>query len=232
MNFDSLLSTVVINRTGIVLNFFAGFLIAPELIGLERLRKLEENLERFFGKIKSEVLPIIGQVTKGGLRSLFDNIYFAMIGLFLTFIILTETNQLIEGTVIKSFLGSTLGTKVIFLLNLVLYIRFLYITLKGIYLGIRKTPKEKDFYSDTVYGIVACLLGLILFNYYFYLVAAFSVASQIIWLVILAFTNGLSYLVNRFIKLLEGDSSLKHLLIPLGVTFYILGNVLQFIGAS
>lgn len=34
------------NKLGIILNFFAGFLIAPELLGLDRLRKFEELIEK------------------------------------------------------------------------------------------------------------------------------------------------------------------------------------------
>lgn len=35
-----------LNRLGIILNFLAGFLLAPELIGLERIRRFEERMEK------------------------------------------------------------------------------------------------------------------------------------------------------------------------------------------
>jgi len=37
MNFDE----TWLNRLGIILNFLAGFMLAPELIGIERLKKIE-----------------------------------------------------------------------------------------------------------------------------------------------------------------------------------------------
>ena len=41
---------VWLNRVGITLNFVAGFLMAPDLIGRNRLRKLEAILEGFITK--------------------------------------------------------------------------------------------------------------------------------------------------------------------------------------
>jgi hypothetical protein len=36
----------LINRLGIILNFFAGFMLAPELVGIDRLNNLERRFER------------------------------------------------------------------------------------------------------------------------------------------------------------------------------------------
>ena len=34
-----------LNRVGIILNFLAGFLLAPELIGIERIKKYEKEIK-------------------------------------------------------------------------------------------------------------------------------------------------------------------------------------------
>src|SRR6478672_7188862 len=44
-----------VNRTGIILNFFAGFMLAPELIGVDRLIRFEKWLET---KIQSQLKRI------------------------------------------------------------------------------------------------------------------------------------------------------------------------------
>src|SRR3972149_12004161 len=49
MNFDE----TWLNRLGIILNFLAGFMLAPELIGIERLKKIELFLERVLLHVKS-----------------------------------------------------------------------------------------------------------------------------------------------------------------------------------
>ncbi|MDI1464315.1 hypothetical protein QEZ54_25415 [Catellatospora sp. KI3] len=40
------MTAVVLNRVGILLNFVAGFLLAPQLIGLDRIRRVEQRIER------------------------------------------------------------------------------------------------------------------------------------------------------------------------------------------
>lgn len=42
-----------LNRAGIILNFLAGFMIAPELIGLERLQNIENNIEHNISELIS-----------------------------------------------------------------------------------------------------------------------------------------------------------------------------------
>jgi hypothetical protein len=55
-----------VNRIGIILNFCAGFLLAPELIGIRRLRRfekfLEEGLPRFLNFVQSlpaRLIPVL-----------------------------------------------------------------------------------------------------------------------------------------------------------------------------
>ena len=44
-----------LNRYGIILNFIAGFMVAPELIGIERLRTLEQKLEQWLKTLKEKL---------------------------------------------------------------------------------------------------------------------------------------------------------------------------------
>lgn len=50
-----------INRLGIMLTFLAGFMVAPELIGLERLTRAERRIEKVLAKVvsslKDEIQP-------------------------------------------------------------------------------------------------------------------------------------------------------------------------------
>jgi|GEM_PF-6740948 len=49
---------VLINRIGIVLNFLAGFMLAPELLGVERLRKAENSIESLSDNVSKYLLRI------------------------------------------------------------------------------------------------------------------------------------------------------------------------------
>jgi hypothetical protein len=50
LSFQGVIDQEWTNRLGIILNFAAGFLIAPELLGLERLRKAETSIETIAAK--------------------------------------------------------------------------------------------------------------------------------------------------------------------------------------
>src|SRR5438105_240637 len=52
-------SIVWLNRAGIILNFLAGFMLAPDLIGLARLKKFEAALERVLQFLKSVISRIM-----------------------------------------------------------------------------------------------------------------------------------------------------------------------------
>jgi len=45
-------------RLGIVLNFFAGFMLAPELIGPERLRIIENKIESALSRLRHKEKPL------------------------------------------------------------------------------------------------------------------------------------------------------------------------------
>ncbi len=65
----------VLNRIGIILNFLAGFLLAPELLGTERLEKFEDSLERFGAKLTHYgvvAASILGQLLEGASVQTFD----------------------------------------------------------------------------------------------------------------------------------------------------------------
>jgi hypothetical protein len=53
-----------VNRIGIILNFCAGFLLAPELIGIERLQRFEKFLEERVERAQNSVLDLslLGEV--------------------------------------------------------------------------------------------------------------------------------------------------------------------------
>ncbi len=48
-----------INRYGIILNFFAGFLLAPELLGITRLQRAENAIERTLMRSKELLSPFV-----------------------------------------------------------------------------------------------------------------------------------------------------------------------------
>jgi hypothetical protein len=47
-----------VNRIGIILNFCAGFLLAPELIGIERLQRFEKCLEESMPRFRDFVVGL------------------------------------------------------------------------------------------------------------------------------------------------------------------------------
>lgn len=53
-----------LNRIGIILNFLAGFLLAPELLGTERLKRIEDFLERLAPRIADSGIHIISKTSQ------------------------------------------------------------------------------------------------------------------------------------------------------------------------
>jgi hypothetical protein len=64
-----------VNRIGILLNFCAGFLLAPELIGIQRLERfeksLEERLRRYRAFLESLPQPVVDLLALGIVASFF-----------------------------------------------------------------------------------------------------------------------------------------------------------------
>ena len=63
------MDSILLNRIGIVMNFLAGFLLAPELLGSERLRKLE-----FFCEILLVRITTFSNQTRSGVGDFLDDL--------------------------------------------------------------------------------------------------------------------------------------------------------------
>lgn len=63
MNWD--LIAPWLNRIGMILEFISVWLVAPELIGEERLLRLENKAESYLGSLKSSVSTVFNWLNKG-----------------------------------------------------------------------------------------------------------------------------------------------------------------------
>ena len=201
---------IILNPLGILLNFMAGFLLAPELIGIERLDKFEKwleikapsNLKRISslgGVISYDPDPLDDiQVTVSNMiLSVFRDIVFYIIP-FWFYIYLIIKREISIGTF--HIAGLTVILTAI-LLHLYLFFFSLWITVNQ--------PTEK-------------------FGFLIYLLLAPGIVG-----VILSFANliiaPVQISLRITLKILQGDKRLPSILTGIGIVFFIIGNILQFI---
>jgi len=56
------LTLIWLDRFGIILNFIAGFCLAPELIGVERLQRLEDRIETYLHDLEAQLHPVLEKI--------------------------------------------------------------------------------------------------------------------------------------------------------------------------
>lgn len=234
-----------LNRLGIVLNFFAGFMLAPELIGLERLKIIENKIEGAFSRLitntetntqynKSQnarmklaglsTIPFIGStfISSPTITDVLDQNDFyrkrdsALItGFFFLFVLFQSFNYAMDKGII--WLGIT--TTGVFLWAIVLFFKGLGDFVNAIKGNMHKLSLLKWvlFFIFMTLLTPGVLLGLS--------VSAFFGWQQIPYTILRFQLSSLSYLL----KILIGEQRLRSLLIFWGIIFFVLGNLLQLV---
>jgi hypothetical protein len=230
-------SSILLNRLGIILNLIAGFLIAPELIGEERLKRFEiwmkERLHRINKKtdinryaqelshkgaiLKASRISTTNPAIRAQLEAmeksqdLRNNLYnLILIGLW---IILYETIEFQTHKFV--FILTAIGILAIIGLiklsietNIILHIRlFENFLLYLVFIII-------DFFMNFLFFVFGIILRIFIFVLFFFAVPIMYLLFQ---------------LTRLTIHILQGRERVKSLVISLGIFFFIVGSMLQFV---
>lgn len=231
-----------LNRIGIILNFLAGFMLAPELLGVERIRKTEDFLEKIVSRtlIFSDILIInllkqvfrlidmivgifdVDPSTKNAIRQYYQDEVVKEE--------LQSMSRTIVITMLRSFLAVLLMITILFIVVtymfsinqhagiIVLFIVLIYFYISGFtVLGEEEFSGAKNmsiqhFISPFIAFSLSILLPPLMIIIYFFTL-------------IISFTN---ILIRFTLHKLQGDSRLRSILVWWGIIFFILGNSLQF----
>jgi len=202
-----------LNRVGIILNFLAGFLLAPELIGIDRINKAEVSLENYIKRLEARILSTlekIGFKTKDKKDEFLAVLIFgsAVIAMFLIIYWLSSKYGILQG--IATFLGALAFT----ILALTWFYRKMFTENKG------KSTKK---FTAIIYGGIAVFAAFWL--------GIFFILQGFLKLIIQTPVYGILILaksVLRFISnKLAGNDRLRSMMVTLGILLFIIGNLLQ-----
>ncbi|HEX6371028.1 MAG TPA: hypothetical protein VF006_19075 [Longimicrobium sp.] len=214
-----------VNRIGVILNFAAGFMVAPELIGLDRLRHLETRIERRLESIRSSLHGRMA-ITKKFIGYLGTTSPF-WIGLCLALAIVA-----VIGLLFIRLFWYALGLLAV-VYALLVYLGIAEMRWRGRAERIRQHflpffPGEDDAPASTMAVIRR-----------YHILLLFYLPWRMLWSLIadglfesirkVFFTSALAG-VERLIVRLEGNERLRFMVVFWGVVFFIAGNLLQFVG--
>jgi hypothetical protein len=205
-----------LNRAGIILNFLAGFMLAPELLGLHRLREFEAYLEQMVTTQKSyfdRLTPKIGSLVR-------EKGVFGFIDMFMTgflFIILIFFMQEIGA----SYLGHIINLLAVFL--------YLLTAITSRMQGFSLDHKRNIFrqrlnqVSLTARSVRQQPINLLNPVLYLLVVMIAPIFLPVVWVL----SNIFHALLSLLVKTLEGEEKMRSFLVSSGIIFFIVGNALQ-----
>lgn len=197
----------LINRIGIIINFISGFMIAPELIGIKRLRKFELTLKKF---LSNAILNFKNQLLYLAPIDVINSLvfFFILIGALFSFIILLTVvvSSLFYDQSIISVYKSIYNSH--YILWFVLFIWPL--TSLGFSFSVLSNESIKRKF---MLGLAILFLPLIMCFVIAYLFAISFIIK----------------IMGNLINLLEGEKSMRRLVVSAGIFLLILGTSLQFL---
>lgn len=195
-----------LNRAGIVLNFVAAFLVAPELIGIERIRKLEKTIKNWLF-LSMESIYRQQKFIKPYL-SLFREK--RLLGFFIITLL-----DCISAVLIRNSSTYYLGLVLLILVCVFLYLQIL--------LGYIKTSNSRKTMSVLGLIVVAPLVTvlsagiLLLLPFFLLLVIVIYLLGKIAL-----------YYFYFIVRVLDGEGKMRTVIIVMGIILFILGNIFQF----
>jgi len=236
---------VWLNRIGIIFNLAAGFMVAPELIGFERLKKIELTLNNRLSYLQilfkntlsktlyqfKKMLPTsisVGIIIIGFVVTPFFN-YFNSLLLNLGLPLTKNNLSTIEGVII-----------VVIWAILVLYNKNWLERKTGTKYTDRTIIEEKLFLlPDRIKKIRHTLLRVplqIFFLIVFIPLTPFIILIEIMWIILLLLVlvpSAILYpLINKVTEKLQGEDRLKPILVSNGIILFIAGNLFQLIATK
>lgn len=229
--------TIWLNRTGIFLSFLAGFMLAPELIGLGRIRKWEAWIESRLADSKRRVEEIFQEfVTLGAsgrefrLATLMAFAILVMMGLALR-----HEQYRLTGIFSRFFRFSDRGFE-----GWGLTAWGIIFAIAGCVLFARAAETRGQYrYGKLYMGLVLVLCGIAFiinpdFGLFVFLFI-FIVPASVLFLflafvtVMFPFLRTTNRVIGRTLSLFEADDRLRGLIVAFGIVLFILGNVFQLV---
>lgn len=234
----------ILNRVGIVFNFVAGFLIAPELIGIDRLKRWENAIEsslssaiESLGGTRDQYSPAPTTPQEKMAWQLYSFGRIMAIA-FLTIVALVL------------ILFATIGPRAILLvLVITIYLLFVLLSIFAKYgeeasSEIEKIPITEDNLEAEIDKRVRLdqvpevrLSGLLRKYHILFLIRfpfeafiellIFALVIVFLLPVYLGTLKGIEFLLGRLLKVLDGDERLQSAVVVSGIVLLILGNALQ-----
>jgi hypothetical protein len=223
-------------RVGIILNFFAGFLLAPELIGAERLKWLEDVTKSMLEDADENLSGPNAKRIRNALTDIEHTMGINDIEswLIVTAVIMMSMPFLLVGILLVTFCSNILTTYFTIVLlttqrsfsgikiSLLYFMRMLFVAVLGLLaLGLGKlfvdTDGEEDKESDELppLDLIEELITSIFFvSFSMLFVATLPQIQQFI-----------GFLVENF----EERSLVRFLFVGTGIAFFILGNLLELL---
>jgi hypothetical protein len=182
-----------LNRIGIILNFLAGFLLAPDLLGKERLLAYEDKLGKFLSE-KDESLRDDLEVT-------FVLGKWYVLGIAIWHVVdLFWYSGLFWASTVAGFLLDPAWSFVAMLIALIYFRKILKY----------KLPIRTSLTDLARFILVGLIEGAFLILTYIIPVLIYS------WL-------------DKLIPWMQTKGRLATMLVPVGIVFFIVGNLLQFV---
>lgn len=203
---------VFADRLGLVLTFLAGILIAPELIGLERIKKADNAASSFFDSLIMRSIIFFNKVKT------LSHFYIDLPG---APVLLLALGVSLASWFAVLFLMASETNWGISCLSLILLLAFYFIIARRLKLVNTLMSMFDDNQGDATVLIVFFLVPL----YFWTLVFA-----VVIYLAIWISVNFLAFIVKGLFSLVKYSISgrLEHIIVALGLALYIVGNALQF----
>lgn len=225
-----------LNRIGILLNFIAGFLLAPELIGIERIERLQKRIEILLNNLKISLSSAITRV---------NNFYSSLLKIsnegepkrVLMWVILSITSiSAIYGIIVL------LTRRGIDNLVLLFFVPHLLVSLVfSVQTVVEFTRAESNHESSNnklkrllrsfwiIFEFIIILLGSVLFGLIIELLTPFYLIAFLTGNISRLLLQFVYFIVSTIFSKLYGDERLKSALVSLGIIIFIIGNFLQLI---
>lgn len=242
---------IILNRLGIVLNFVAGFLIAPDLIGIERLKKWEGSIEIRLQNLKSSTEQLIKNSSDSFLfsgitpRNEFEKASASIVWkkAIIPFIYAIFTPSWLSIASILFLYVIIIAPPILFGVSIYTLLPIIAFNSIFAYPSCRRIISDyKDenyrYYDKPVWVQRVRLIKLLLSLFYSIFIGQIFSMFIMIPLVILA---ALVYLISasalRFIKFFldlnlkafDGNDRLQGFMVGVGIVFFIIGNLFQLI---
>ena len=219
------IETVWVNRTGIILNFLAGFLIAPELIGVARLKSAEISLETKLNNRKKKIEKKLNEYRIRAAVMLLEASFLETVPFILicTILMWAALGFFLFGTISSGWGEYSKGLAVG--LAIISYIIFFSISME----------EFKDYAMSVWPGYpIPIMVRVILWPYFCLIknpiVIIFSTTHEVILPIPnFLFIIALQFLLKKVLNRLEGQERLRSMAVSVGILFYILGNMLQLL---